>query len=195
MGAWATPNASSSTILVVGDSLSAEYGLRRGTGWVALMEKTLQAEGRNVVVANASVSGDTTSGGRSRLGALLTRHKPQVVIIELGGNDALRGLPLLDTRENLTSMVKMSQSQGARVILVGMQVPPNYGQDYANQFAALFGTVAKSTKAELVPFLLRGVADRPDAARLFQADHIHPLEAAHPQMLSNVLPTVKKLLR
>lgn len=182
------------TILVVGDSLSAEYGLKRGTGWVALMEQRLAKEKIPATVVNASISGDTTSGGRSRLPALLAQHKPGVVIIELGGNDALRGLPLQMTQDNLLAMTQAAQASGAKVVLAGMQVPPNYGQDYSNRFAATFATVAKTTKAALVPFLLKGVADGPDAAKLFQADRIHPNEAAHPTILATMWPAVKKLI-
>ena len=182
------------TILVVGDSLSAEYGLKRGTGWVALMEQRLAQEKMPTTVINASISGDTTSGGRARLPALLTKHQPSVVIIELGGNDALRGLPLPMTQENLQAMTLAAQAAKAKVLIVGMQMPPNYGQDYGARFAALFATVSKANKAALVPFLLKGVADGPDALRLFQADRIHPTEAAHPTILNNVWPSVKKLL-
>jgi acyl-CoA thioesterase-1 len=190
----ATPKPHTPTLLVVGDSLSAEYGLKRGTGWVALMEQRLAQEKITAQVVNASISGDTTSGGRSRLPALLTQHKPTVVIIELGGNDALRGLPLQMTQDNLQAMTRMAQAAGAKVMLIGMQVPPNYGQDYAKQFAATFVTVAKMGKATLVPFLLKDVADGPNAAQLFQNDRIHPNEAAHPLILNNVWPTVKKLI-
>jgi acyl-CoA thioesterase-1 len=182
------------TILVVGDSLSAEYGLKRGTGWVALMEQRLAQEKIPAVVVNASISGDTTSGGRARLPALLAKHQPSMVIIELGSNDALRGLPLPMTQENLQAMTLAAQAAKAKVLIVGMQMPPNYGQDYGARFAALFATVAKANKATLVPFLLKDVADGQDALRLFQADRIHPTEAAHPTILNNVWPTVKKLL-
>ena len=182
-------------ILVLGDSLSAEYGLARGTGWVALLEKQLAAEKINATVVNASVSGETTSGGRSRLAALLAQHKPSQVVIELGGNDALRGLPLKNTEENLTWMTQAAQKAGAKVLLVGMQVPPNYGADYANRFAGLFTTVAQAQKAAVVPFFLKGVADGPDPTQLFQPDRIHPRAEAHPMMLANVWPELKKLLR
>jgi acyl-CoA thioesterase-1 len=182
------------TILVVGDSLSAEYGLKRGTGWVALLEQRLKAEKLNAVVVNASISGDTSSGGRSRLGALLSQHRPSHVIIELGGNDALRGLPLSLTEDNLRQMTQAAQQAGARVLLVGMQVPPNYGRDYSERFAAMFATVAKAHKAALVPFLLAGVGDGPDPTKMFQADRIHPKEEAHPIMLANVWPALRKLL-
>jgi acyl-CoA thioesterase-1 len=182
------------TVLVVGDSLSAEYGLKRGSGWVALLEQRIAKEGLAATVVNASVSGDTTSGGRSRLPALLRQHRPSHVVIELGGNDALRGLPLAMTRDNLAAMARAAKAAGARVLLVGMQVPPNYGRKYGEDFAALFATVATSEGTALVPFLLRGVADGPDATALFQADRIHPTEAAHPLMLDNVWPVLKPLL-
>lgn len=182
------------SILVVGDSLSAEYGLRRGTGWVALLEKRLGTEKIAAKVINASISGDTTSGGRSRLPALLAQHKPSHVIIELGGNDALRGLPLKMTQENLSAMTQAAQKAGAKVLLVGMQVPPNYGADYAKQFEKAFETVATAMKVPLVPFFLKGVADGADPLKLFQNDRIHPKEEAHPIMLDNVWPALKKML-
>jgi len=182
-------------ILVLGDSLSAEYGLARGTGWVALLEKQLEQDKLKATVVNASVSGETTSGGRSRLAALLAQHKPTHVVIELGGNDALRGLPLKNTEENLTWMTQAAQKAGAKVLLVGMQVPPNYGTDYANKFAGLFTSVAQAQKVAVVPFFLKGVADGPDPTKLFQPDRIHPRAEAHPQMLANVWPELKKLLR
>jgi acyl-CoA thioesterase-1 len=182
-------------IVVLGDSLSAEYGLARGTGWVALLEKRLAQEKIAATVVNASVSGETTSGGRSRLPALLAQHRPSLVVIELGGNDALRGLPLKNTEENLSWMVQTAQKAGAKVLLVGIQVPPNYGADYTQRFAATFATVAKAHKAGLVPFLLKGVADGPDPTRLFQPDRIHPRAEAQPQMLANVWPELHKLLR
>jgi acyl-CoA thioesterase-1 len=182
------------TLLVLGDSLSAEYGLKRGSGWVALLEQRLARESRPVKVVNASISGETTFGGRSRLPALLAQHQPTHVIIELGGNDALRGLALTNTEDNLAWMVQAAQKAGARVLLAGMQVPPNYGPDYSRRFAALFASVARQHKASLVPFLLKGVGDVPDAARWFQADRIHPNEAAQPRMLDNVWPELKKIL-
>jgi acyl-CoA thioesterase-1 len=184
--------------LVVGDSLSAEYGLKRGTGWVALMEQRLKDSKLTATVVNASISGDTTSGGRARLATLLAQHRPTHVVIELGGNDALRGLPLQLTEDNLTFMTQAAQKAGARVLLVGMQVPPNYGRDYGARFAALFADVAKANKAALVPFLLEGVANESGATsstRMFQADRIHPREEAHPIMLANVWPELRKLLQ
>jgi acyl-CoA thioesterase-1 len=186
--------ATTRRLLVVGDSLSAEYGLPRGTGWVALLEQRLKSERSDVVVVNASISGDTTSGGRTRLPALLAQHKPTHVIVELGGNDALRGLPLAMTRDNLAAMLRASRAAGARTVLVGMQVPPNYGRSYTEEFAALFASVAKAEGASLVPFLLAGVADVPNAASLFQGDRIHPNAQAQPIMLANVWPTLKGLL-
>jgi acyl-CoA thioesterase I len=178
----------------VGDSLSAEYGLQRGAGWVALLEKRLATQKISRGVVNASISGDTTSGGRSRLPALLAQHRPGVVVIELGGNDALRGLPLAMTQDNLSEMTRAAQKAGAKVLLVGMQVPPNYGTDYADRFAGMFAAVAKAHKAALVPFMLKGVADGADPTRLFQADRIHPRAEAHPAILDNIWPELKKLL-
>jgi acyl-CoA thioesterase I len=179
---------------VVGDSLSAEYGLKRGTGWVALLQKRLGEQKMPAAIVNASISGDTTSGGRSRLPALLAQHKPTVLVIELGANDALRGLPLAMTEDNLSRMAEAGRKAGAKVLLVGVQVPPNYGAAYAGQFAALYGKVAKAQKAALVPFMLKGIADVQDAARWFQPDRIHPVEAAHPIILDNIWPDLKKLL-
>ena len=185
---------SEAILLVVGDSLSAEYGLRRGTGWVALLEQRLGTEKRPVRVVNASISGDTTSGGRSRLPALLEQHTPAVVVIELGGNDALRGLPLDMTRDNLAAMARQSREAGAKALLLGMQMPPNYGARYGEQFTQLYRDVAKAEKAALVPFFLKGVADGLQALRLFQPDRIHPNEQAQALMLDNVWPELRKLL-
>ncbi len=190
--AW---GASPHRILVVGDSLSAEYGIVRGTGWVALLGARLAERKLDASVVNASISGDTTSGGRSRLPALLRQHKPTLVILELGGNDALRGLPIEQTRANLAEMARAARAAGAKVLVVGMQVPPNYGRRYSDDFAALFASVAKSEQAALVPFLLAGVADGPQAVEMFQADRIHPKQAAHPRMLDNVWPVLETLLR
>ncbi len=182
-------------ILVVGDSLSAEYGLERGSGWVSLLEKRLAGEKIPAAVVNASISGDTTSGGRSRLAALLKQHQPTHVILELGSNDALRGLPLSMTQSNLAQMAHDARAAGARVLLVGMQVPPNYGRKYSDDFAALFVAVAKQEGAALVPFMLKGVADVPNAESLFQADRIHPREQAHPTILANIWPVLAPMLR
>ena len=185
-------------ILIVGDSLSAEYGLKRGTGWVALLGERLARDKLNHPVVNASISGETSAGGRSRLGALLARHRPAVVVIELGGNDALRGLDLKATRDHLNTMAAMAQEAGAQVLLVGMQVPPNYGGAYTRDFASMFEQVARTRNARWVPFLLKGIADGNDPAEVakwFQADRIHPNEAAQPRLLDNVWPTLRPLLQ
>jgi acyl-CoA thioesterase I len=179
-------------ILVVGDSLSAEYGLPRGTGWVQLLTERLRSNRFNYTVVNASISGETTSGGRTRLPALLKQHRPAVVIIELGANDGLRGLPLNTLRDNLVAMAKASQSAGAAVMLVGVRVPPNYGRDYSERFFGTFPAVARELRMPLAPFLLEGFAEQ---LQFFQADRIHPNEAAQLRMLDNVWPHLKPLLR
>lgn len=187
--------AAGRTLLVLGDSLSAEYGLRRGSGWVELLSRRLSGRRPPWQVVNASISGETTAGGRTRIATLLERHRPAVVVIELGGNDALRGLPLDMTRANLTAMIRAAKASGARVLVVGMQVPPNYGRKYADDFAGLFAEVARAEGTALVPFLLAGVADAPQAASLFQADRIHPNAQAQARMLDNVWPALQPLLR
>ena len=184
----------SPVILVLGDSLSAEYGLRRGDGWVPLLEKRLAEQKIPATVINASISGDTTAGGRSRLPGLLAQHQPTHVVLELGANDALRGLSLTSTEDNLLQMTKAAQAAGAQVLIVGIQVPPNYGSDYTRRFEAIFPKVAGTAKTSVVPFLLKGVADGPDAAMLFQADRIHPTAAAQPRMLDNVWAPLRKML-
>ncbi|MES2991827.1 MAG: arylesterase [Pseudomonadota bacterium] len=181
-------------VLIVGDSLSAEYGLVRGSGWVALLEARLAQQGIAASVVNASISGDTTSGGRTRLPSLLKQHRPSVVVLELGGNDALRGLPLAMTRDNLDTMTKAAKAAGAKVVIAGMQLPPNYGKQYGEEFAGLFASIAKAEGAALVPFLLKGVADVPQAESLFQRDRIHPNAQAHPTILENVWPVLRPLL-
>jgi acyl-CoA thioesterase-1 len=184
--------SASKTVLVLGDSLSAEYGLARGSGWVTLMENRLKTEKINASIVNASISGETTSGGRTRLPALLEQHRPSVVIIELGGNDGLRGLPVAATEANLNAMIAAAQKAKAKVLLVGMQIPPNYGRAYTEQFAAMYSRIAKDKKTLLVPFLLEGVADQ---EQLFQSDRIHPTAGAQPIMLNNVWPQMKQLLK
>ena len=195
--AWTTGAiaAPARQVLVVGDSLSAEYGLARGRGWVALLQQRLTQQHIAATAINASISGDTTAGGRSRLGALLAQQRPDIVILELGGNDALRGLSLQATRDNLLEMSRSAQAAGAKVVIVGMQVPPNYGRRYAQDFSDLFADVARTTHAALVPFLLHGVADVPQADSLFQADRIHPIEAAHPTILENVWTVLAPMLK
>lgn len=198
-GSWLAAEAQAApgkqaVILVVGDSLSAEYGLKRGEGWVPLLDQRLTQQKVAATVVNASISGDTSAGGRARLPNLLAQHQPTHVVLELGANDALRGLPLASTEDNLLQMTRAAQAAGAQVLLVGIQVPPNYGSDYTRRFEALFTKVAAATKAPLVPFLLKGVADGPDAAVLFQADRIHPTAAAQPRMLDNIWPALRKML-
>ena len=187
--------AGSRLIVVVGDSLSAEYGLARGSGWVALLEQRLAREHIDVTVVNASISGDTTAGGLARLPALLRERKPGLVVIELGANDARRGLPIETTRANLLEMARLAKAAGAKVLIVGMQLPPNYGRAYGDRFAAMFAEVARSQGAALVPFMLKGVADVPEAESMFQADRIHPLASAHPTILANVWPVLAPLLK
>ena len=191
----AAQTAAPPLILVLGDSISAEYGIARGSGWVALLEQRLAREQIAARVLNASVSGDTTAGGRSRLPALLKAHRPAVVVIELGGNDALRGLSLEMTEANLTAMTQAAQAAGAKVLLAGMQMPPNYGADFGRRFFALYPQVAKAQRAALAPFLLKGVADGDHAQALFQPDRIHPTAAAHPIILDNVWPELRRLLK
>ncbi|EHK67101.1 arylesterase [Achromobacter arsenitoxydans] len=179
------------TVLVVGDSLSAEYGIKRGTGWVPLLSARVSEQYPKFKVVNASISGDTTSGGVARLPALLRQHAPAVVVLELGANDALRGLPLNMTEQNLRAMAQAARKADADVLIVGMQIPPNYGRDYAERFAAVFPKVAKDENARLVPFLMEGIATN---RAMFQADGIHPNEDAQPQLLDNVWPTLRPLL-
>jgi len=184
--------AQAPALLVVGDSLSAEYGLRRGSGWVALLEARLAAASRPWRVVNASISGETTAGGAGRIADLLARHRPAAVVIELGANDALRGLDLTLTERNLRDMVRRSKAEGARVLMLGIQVPPNYGRAYTERFGATFARVAQAEQVPLVPFFLDGVAQRPE---LFQADRIHPTEQAQPRILENVWPSLSRLLQ
>ncbi|WP_229257985.1 arylesterase [Duganella dendranthematis] len=172
--------------------MSAEYGLSRGTGWVALAEQKLKQNNIDAVVVNASVSGETTSGGRSRLPALLTKYKPDLVVIELGANDGLRGLPVPAAEANLRAMSDAASKADAKVMLIGMRMPPNYGRDYADKFFAMYGALSKDIKAPLVPFMLDGVADKP---QLFQADRLHPLAEAHPTILANIWPTLQKTIK
>ncbi|MGA1285994.1 MAG: arylesterase [Rubrivivax sp.] len=190
--AWGAGSAP--VVLVVGDSLSAEYGIARGAGWVARLEQRLREQRIAATVVNASISGDTTAGGRARLGALLERHSPDIVVIELGGNDALRGLPLASTRDNLTAMARAAKAAGAKVLIAGMQVPPNYGRRYAEEFARSFEQVARAEGTALLPFLLEGVANGPDADQMFQPDRIHPTAQAHARILDNVWPVLRPLL-
>ena len=177
---WAQKNP---VILVLGDSLSAEYGLPRATGWVYLLEKQLQQEKSPWLVFNASISGETSSGGLARLPALLTQKKPGIVMIELGANDALRGLPISETEANLRKMISMSKKSGARILLFGIQIPSNYGQTYITQFKNIYPKLAKEERIELLPFFLDGVAMKPE---LFQADRLHPNVEAQSVLFKNV---------
>ncbi|WP_426197470.1 arylesterase [Massilia sp. DWR3-1-1] len=180
------------TVLVLGDSLSAEYGLARGAGWVALMESRLKAERVDSTIVNASISGETTAGGRTRLPALLSQYKPGLVVIELGANDGLRGLPVPAAEANLRAMVTMAQQHRAKVVLVGMRMPPNYGRAYTDSFFAMYKRVAQDMKTALVPFMLAGVAEK---AELFQADRLHPAAQAHPAILANIYPVLLPLVK
>lgn len=184
--------SASKTILVLGDSLSAEYGLERGTGWVPLLEKHLKNIKSPYSVINASISGDTTSSGYSRLPQLLKQHQPTVIIIELGSNDALRGLQLSMTKTNLSNIVNLSKTSGAKVLLVGMQIPPNYGKTYADAFKQIYPDIAKNANTALVPFLMDHIAGD---LNWFQQDRIHPNEKAQPTLLNNVLPHLMPLLK
>jgi len=179
-------------LLVVGDSVSAGYGLPGGKVWVDLLAAKAKAGGYRYRVVNASITGDTTAGGRARLAPLLAQHKPAIVIIELGGNDALRGGKLAATRENLDAMVKMAQAARAQVLIVGMQLPPNYGPAYVKEFSDLFADVAKARKVPLVPYFFAGFGE--DLA-YFQPDRIHPTAEAQPRLLDNVWPTLQPLLK
>jgi acyl-CoA thioesterase-1 len=189
--AQSNPRQSAPVLLVLGDSLSAEYGIRRDTGWVKLLADRLAQNGAQYSVVNASISGETTSGGRSRLPALLKKHRPTIVAIQLGGNDGLRGLPLSNMRDNLRAMVDASREIGARVLVIGIRMPPNFGRDYAERFFATFGDIARERKVALAPFLLDGFGED---LSLFQPDRIHPTEAAQPRMLDNVWPHLRPLL-
>jgi acyl-CoA thioesterase-1 len=179
-------------ILVLGDSLSAAYGIRLDQGWVALLQARLRAKGYGHLVVNASSSGETTGGGLARLPRALATHKPAIVIVELGGNDGLRGLPIADIRRNLTSIIRSSQQAGARILLVGMRIPPNYGPSYTRDFHALFGGLAREYKLAVVPFFLEDIAA--DESR-FQEDGIHPTVAAQPVLLDEIWPHLKPLLQ
>ena len=179
------------TVVVLGDSLSAGYGIPLKEGWVNLLAQRIATEGYGYQVINASVSGETTQGGLARLPRVLQIHKPAIVIIELGGNDGLRGLPLATSRENLRKSIELARAAQARVLLVGMMIPPNYGQRYAKEFQDMFTSLASSHSIALVPFLLDKVALNPE---LMQNDGIHANAKGQPQMLENVWPTLKPLL-
>jgi len=187
-----TANAKAAQILVVGDSISAGYGLSSGEGWVDLLAKKLAREKISAEVTNASISGETTAGGLSRLPALLSKHKPTHVVIELGGNDGLRGSPVASARANLLKMTELSKAAGAKVLIVGMQMPPNFGPNYTAQFEAMYADTAKATGATLVPRFLEKIGA--DLSK-FQPDRIHPIAAAQPALLDTVWPALVKLLK
>lgn len=179
------------TVLVLGDSLSAGYGMAPEQGWVALLGQRLQARHPGWRVVNASISGETTGGGASRIAAALAQHQPDVVMLALGANDALRGLPLALVRDNLQGMIDAARGAGARLLLIGLQIPPNYGPDYADGFRALFSELAAQNRIALLPFLLEPIATDLSA---FQADTIHPTAAVQPLLLEHVWPALEPLL-
>jgi len=185
-GAWGK------TILVFGDSLSAAYGIAEKRGWVALLADRLRRERADYSVVNASISGNTSAEGLSRLPRALKLNTPAIVILELGANDALRGLPVAAMEKNLARMIRLSRGAGAKVLLVGMRMPPNYGPEYTREFAAAFAELARRHRTAFVPFLLEGVAGEPD---LFQADRLHPTETAQPVLLDNVWKALRPLLK
>ena len=179
------------TVLVFGDSLSAGYGIRQEAAWPSLLQKRLAEKRVDYSVVNASISGETTAGGRSRIAEAIGRQRPSIVIIALGANDGLRGLPIPAMKENLSAMIRAARTAKARVVLVGMRLPPNYGP-YADEFHKAYAELARSEKVALVPFLLDGIADQP---RLFQSDTIHPTAEAQPQLLDNVWAALAPLLK
>ncbi len=185
-------HSATKTVLVLGDSLSAEYGLPRGTGWVSLLDKQIRADKPAVSVINASISGETTAGGKTRLPQLLEQHKPGIVVLELGGNDGLRGLSLAATQSNLREMITASTTSGAKVLLIGMRLPPNYGVDYSKRFAAMYQGLGREKSVKLVPFLLEGLED---TEQYFQPDRIHPNQKAQTIMLDNVWPVLRTMLK
>ena len=177
------------TLLVFGDSLSAAYGIPREAGWVNLLQQKLQNSHPQYQVINASISGETTSGGRERIAAALRQHRPAIVIIELGANDGLRGAPIANIEANLDYIIRQSRKARARVLLLGMQLPPNYGVEYTARFKTLYPKLAQRYHVGLVPFLLEGVAPEQ-----FQADNLHPVARAQPRILQNIMPQLKPLL-
>lgn len=183
--------ANQPTILVLGDSISAAYGMSLEQGWVSLLEQKLADDHPDHTIVNASISGETTAGGLRRLPTLLEAHSPSVVVIELGGNDGLRGYPIRNFRDNLQTMAELSRASGAQVLLLAMEIPPNYGSRYTASFRESYGLIAQATDSVLGPFLLEGVATDPN---LMQADGIHPTVEAQAIMLANIYPTLSKLL-
>ena len=185
-------SAAERSILVFGDSLSAAYGIPRQKGWVALLEERLKREQKNYSVVNASISGETTGGGRARFKPVLDKHQPAIVILELGANDGLRGMPVAQVKANLAAMIREAQVLNARVLILGVKLPPNYGEDYTQSFEAMFRDLASTHRTALVPFLLEDFADKPD---FFLPDRIHPTEGAQPLMLERIWLALRPLLK
>lgn len=190
--AWGAASAAAGTVLVYGDSLSAAYGISQKDGWVSLLGERLKQRGTDYIVVNASISGETTSGGAARIGDALERFRPDIVILALGGNDGLRGLPVAEMKANLTKIVRVAQARKARVLVVGMRIPPNYGQKYSDEFFRAFAEVARSARAAYVPFLLDGIGTNQE---LFQPDQIHPTAVAQPLILDTVWKGLEPLLK
>ena len=189
---WCLPSSASALdVVVLGDSLSAGYGIEIEKGWVHLLDTELSGLGLKAAVVNASISGETTRGGLHRISGLLTKHAPDIVVVALGGNDGLRGMPVDETRSNLHSIVSQSLHADARVLLVGIELPPNYGTAYTDRFRAIFVDVSTQLEVPLVPFLLEGVALEP---ALMQPDGLHPTAQAQPRLLDNVMPHLLPLL-
>lgn len=187
----AAPAHAQHTIMVFGDSLSAGYGLPQNTGWVTLLQRRLAEDGYSYTVINASISGETTVGGKNRIERALRRHKPKIVVVELGANDGLRGARIADIRRNLSAIVEVCQRYRSEVLIVGMRVPPNYGREYTEQFQGVFSDIARQHGVALVPFMLDGFADQPE---LFQHDGIHPTDAAQSRVLDNIYKQLQPLL-
>jgi acyl-CoA thioesterase-1 len=184
--------AAEKSIVVFGDSISAAYGLAQARGWVALLGERVKRERTDYIVVNASISGETTAGGLARIDKVLQQNKPDIVVLELGGNDGLRGLPVAEMRKNLAAIIERSQKAGARVLLVGVRIPPNYGLEYSEQFAATFPELAKRYKTAVVPFLMEGFWDK---SELFQPDRIHPTAEAQPLMTELVWKALRPLVK
>jgi acyl-CoA thioesterase-1 len=184
--------AAEKSIVVFGDSVSAAYGLAQARGWVALLGQRLKRERPDYIVVNASISGETTAGGLARIDKVLQQSKPDIVVVELGGNDGLRGLPVAEMKKNLAAIIERAQKAGARVLLIGVRIPPNYGLEYSEAFAATYPELAKRYKTAVVPFLMEGFWDR---SELFQPDRIHPTEEAQPMMTDVVWNALRQILK
>jgi len=192
LGTWSGVALAAQTLLIFGDSLSAHYGIPEKRGWVSLLGERLKKEQLDYRIVNASISGETTSGGRTRLAKVLADHKPAVMILELGGNDGLRGLPVPEMKKNLAAMIEQAQKTGARVLLVGTRMPPNYGPEYAQAYEATFAELAKQYKVALAPDLTAGIGEK---LELFLPDRVHPNETAQPALMENVWKGLRPLLK